>query len=545
MGTPDTIVVLAPGIIYLFHTLFQVYDKTGLHIYFFQDLETIRFLQDKYPHLSFMFVCNKVDTSVETQTFDNRSGDDLDSDDEETRMPDEETSETKETIVFSQLKKQGLLDDSDKGSYFFGISAKNTRRDRKEPGSNSKAGKAFAEFKNGLLAFLSENIRSRSIHGVEKLLLLQISILQAMRRRTRNNLPGTLSALSLELDKATSIAKSLHDKLMSTIANKEPMGKLVNGSLQSLRERFMSVADQYQLCSKRQNTENELTARTFFFTNLVKKNHCKHQLPFSPKKEDIPFLRFLITIYGGIQDWTFNVLRCSLNKFMRKATVPIEMHTKMIYNLVIRQAFHSHYGTEHWPNRKSLLSGVDFIYTFASKKLREAVTELLIEGLFHAMEWKSSEANFRLGDEQTRGKIIDLILSKFNRQLITESLCKACADCLEMIHSVLLNVIKNNRVTNEVLLADVSQKLEREIAALHIPKMSLLTVETFALNFRVAIGPITLGPVLKRTKHSQLHDNCGWGNMAHPEASVAKVIERGRVKPEIWSQTLVDLFDTM
>ena len=538
MGTPDTIVVLAPGIISLYHTLFQVNDKTGLHIYFFQDLETIRFLQDKYPHLSLMFVCNKVDTSVQTQTYDNPSGDEPDSD-------DQETTETKETIVFSQLKKQGLLDDSDKGSYFFGISAKNTRRDRIEHRDNSKAREAFAEFKNGLLAFLSENIRSRSIHAVEKLLLLQISILQAMRRRTRNNLPGTLSAISLELDKATSIANSLHDELMSTIANKDPMGELVDGSLQSLRERFMSVADQYQLCSKRQNTENELRARTFFFKNLVRMNHCKHQLPFTPKKEDIPFLRFLITIYGGIQDWTFNVLRCSLNKFMREAKVPVEIHTKMIDNLVIHQAFHLHYGTGHWPKRNSLLSGVDFIYTFASKKLREAVTKLLIEGLFHAMKWKSSEANFRLGDEQTRRKIIELIHSKFDHKLITESLCKACANCLEKIHSDLLNVIKNIRVTNEVLLADVSQKLEREIAALYIPKMSLLTVETFALNFRVAIGPITLGPVLKRTKHSQLHDNCGWGNMEHPEASVAKVIERGKVNPEIWSQTLVDLFDTM
>ena len=492
-----------------------------------------------------MFVCNKVDTSAETQTFDSGSGDDLDSDDEETRMrPDEETSETKETTVFSQLKEHGLLVDSDKGSRFFGISAKNTRRDRRQHRNNSKAREAFAQFKDGLLAFLSENIRSQSIHAVEKLLVLQISIFQAMRRRTSNNLPGTLSAISLELDKATSIGRSLHDKLMSTIANKDPMGKLVNGSLQSLREKFMSVADQYQLCSKMPNIEKELKARTFFFKNLVKMNHCKHQLPFSPNKEDIPFLRFLITIYGGLQDWTFNVLRCSLNKFMRKAKGPVEMHTKMIDNLVIRQAFHLHYGTGHWPKRNSLLSGVDFIYTFASKKLREAVTKLLIEGLFHAMKWKSSEANFRLEDEQTRRKIIELILSKFNRQLITESLCKACADCLEMIHSDLLNVIKNNRVTNDVFLADVSQKLE-EIAALYIPKMSLLTVQTFALNFRVAIGPITLGPVLKPTKHGQLHDCCGWANMTHPEAIVAKVIERGKVKPEIWSQTLVDLFDTM
>ena len=490
-----------------------------------------------------MFVCNKVDTSAETQTFDSGSGDDLDSDDEETRMrPDEETSETKETTVFSQLKEHGLLVDSDKGSRFFGISAKNTRRDRREHRNNSKAREAFAEFEDGLLAFLSENIRSQSIHAVEKLLLLQISIFQAMRR-ARNNLPGTLFAISLELDKATNIGKSLHGELMSTIAKKELMRKVVNGSLQSLRERFLSVADQYQLCSKRQNTEEELKARTFYFKYLVRMDHCKHHLPFSPKKEDIPFLRFLITIYRAIQDWTFNVLRRSLERFINTATDHVEMHTKMIDNLFIRQAFHLHYGSGHWPKRNSLPSGVDLIYTFASKKLREAVTKLLIDGLFHAMEWKSSEANFRLGDEQTRRKIIELILSKFNRQVITESLCEACAECLEMIHSVLLKDIRNNRVTNEVLSADVSQKLE-ELAALYIPKLSLLTVQSFALNFRVTKGPITLGPVLKPTKHGQLHDCCGWANMTHPEAIVAKVIERGKVKPEIWSQTSVDLFDT-
>ena len=542
MGTPDTIVVLAPGIISLI--LFSKFTTKRVYtIYFFQDLDTIRFLQDKYPHLSFMFVCNKVDTSAETQTFDNRSGDDLDSDEEETRMrPDEETSETKETIVFSQLKEHGLLVDSDRESCFFGISAKNTRRDRRDNRNNSKAREAFAEFEDGLLAFRSENIRSQSIHAVEKLLLLQISIFQAMRR-ARNNLPGTLFAISLELDKATNIGKSLHGELMSTIAKKELMRKVVNGSLQSLRERFLSVADQYRLCSKRQNTEEELKARTFYFKYLVRMDHCKHHLPFSPKKEDIPFLRFLITIYRAIQDWTFNVLRRSLERFINTATDHVEMHTKMIDNLFIRQAFHLHYGSGHWPKRNSLPSGVDLIYTFASKKLREAVTKLLIDGLFHAMEWKSSEANFRLGDEQTRRKIIELILSKFNRQVITESLCEACAECLEMIHSVLLKDIRNNRVTNEVLSADVSQKLE-ELAALYIPKLSLLTVQSFALNFRVTKGPITLGPVLKPTKHGQLHDCCGWANMTHPEASVAKVIERGKVKPEIWSQTSVDLFDT-
>lgn len=543
MGTLDTLVLLAPGIISLFHTFSKFTTKRVYTIYFFQDLDTIRFLQDRYPHLSFMFVCNKVDTSAETQTFDSGSGDDPDSDEEETRMPDGETSKTKETFVFSQLKEHGLLVDSDKGSCFFGISAKNTRRDRREHRNNSKARGAFAEFEDGLLAFLSENIRSRSIQAVEKLLLLQMSIFQAMRR-TRNNLPGTLFAISLELDKATNIGKSLHDELMSTIAKKELMRKLVNGSLRSLREGFLSVADQYQLCSKRQNTEEELKARTFYFKNLVRMNHCKHQLPFSPKKEDIPFLRFLITIYGGIQDWTFNVLRRSLKSLMRKATDHVEMHTKKIDNLFIRQAFHLHYGSGHWPKRKSLPSGVDLTYTFASKKLREAVTKLLIDGLFHAMEWKSSEANFRLGDKQTRRKIIELILSKFNRQLITESLCEACAECLEMIHSVLLKDIRNHRVTNEVLSADVSQKLE-EIAALYIPKMSLLTVQSFALNFRVTKGPITLGPVLKPTKHGQLHDCCEWANMAYPEAGVVKVIERGKVKPEIWSQTSVDLFNTM
>ena len=494
--------------------------------------------------MSFIFVCNKVDTSAETQTFDSGSGDDLDSDEEETRVrPDEETSETKETIVFSQLKEHGLLVDSDKGFCFFGISAKNTRRDRREHRNDSKARKAFAEFEDGLLAFLIENIRSQSIQAVEKLILLQISIFQAMRR-TRNNLPEISFAISLELDKATNIAKSLHDELMSTIGNKELMRRLVNGSLQSIRERFMSVADQYQFFSTRQNTEQELKELTFYFKTLAMMNQCKQQLPFSPKKEDIPFRRFLITIYEGIQDWTFNVLRRSLKRFMREAMVPIERHTKMTDNLFIRKAFHLHYGSGHWPKGNSLPSGVDFIYTLASKKLREAVTKLLIEGLFHAVEWKSSEANFRLGDEQTRRKIVELILSKFNRQLITESLCQACAGFLEKIHSGLLKDIRNNRVTNEVLSADVYQKLE-EIAALYIPKMSLLTVQSLALNFRVTKGPIILGPVLKPTKHCQLHDYCGWTNMAYSEAGVVKVIERGKVTPEIWSQTSVDLFKTM
>ena len=162
-----------------------------------------------------MFVCNKVDTSAGAEQFDTRSSDELDSDEDETT-----TKFSKEKTVFSQLQEHGLIAETDtynNCSCFYGISAQNVREDRRKKRS-SKATEAFSKFEGGLLAALDETVKLQSKQAVGKLILLQMNVVHAMGR-TRWELLKGLSGSALEFDTAKSIGKSLHETLISAIAN--------------------------------------------------------------------------------------------------------------------------------------------------------------------------------------------------------------------------------------------------------------------------------------------------------------------------------------
>lgn len=103
-----------------------------------------------------MFVCNKIDTSAGAQTFDTRSSDETDSDEEET-----ERKVDKQKIVFAQLQHHGLIAESesyDSCSLFYGISAQNVREDRRKK-TSSRATELFSKFEEGLSTVLEETVK--------------------------------------------------------------------------------------------------------------------------------------------------------------------------------------------------------------------------------------------------------------------------------------------------------------------------------------------------------------------------------------------------
>ena len=148
-----------------------------------QDLDTIRFLQDKHPQLSFMFVCNKVDTTAIVWMSEAQSSDELDSDEEETERP----ADYKQRIVFAQLQQHGLIAKSesyDSCSSFYGISAKDARKERLQK-TSLRATELFSKFKADLVDFLEKTIKRQAKHCkqvVDKLICLQASLNHAMER---------------------------------------------------------------------------------------------------------------------------------------------------------------------------------------------------------------------------------------------------------------------------------------------------------------------------------------------------------------------------
>ena len=491
-----------------------------------------------------MFVCNKVDTSAGAEQFDTRSSDELDSDEGETT-----TKFSKEKTVFSQLQNHGLIAETDtynNCSCFYGISAQNVREDRRKKRS-SKATEAFSKFEGGLLTALDETVKLQSKQAVGKLIQLQMNIVHAMGR-TRCELRKVPFGSPLEFDTAKSIGKSLHETLISAIASERKIGMLINGKFLDFEAKFKLVAEQYQFHPRGRSSALELEARTYYLL-LVKEHQSKDQLTFTPRKEDAPFLHFLVVMKGLILDWTFNVLKRVVQEFLKRTTDHVEIHSRRVVNPVLRFAFEVAYGSLSPLKTQRTVSktGVDLISLLKivmSNVLRKILTKLLIDGLLHALESTSSSDDFNLTDKQSRRKIVELIFSKFNRDVITESLCTACTKCLNAVHDAFFKVIDDLSRVNELVSTSTSQQLQ-EMATVYVPIVRNLVIRGLALQFLLSKGPLMLGPLLKPTKHCKIHECFGWVDEGYKRACVVKVIEEENVDAEVWVQTSVDLFNVM
>ena len=510
---------------------------------FLQDRDTIRFIQDTYLQLSFMFVCNKIDTSAEAKQFDNRSSDEIDSEDEETTIEFD-----KQRTVFSQLQSHGLIGDDD--SYetcccFYGISAQDVREERIRKRSG-KATQAFARFKEGLLAILDETVKLQGKQVVNKLILFQMALVQAAERK-RRTLSSKLLLFggSLVYDTAKSIGKSLHDTLMSTVANKVKLEMLVNCNVINLEERLISAAELYQYHGIKSGLT--LLEAKRYYLSLMKDSEDEERPEFSSQREDAPFLQFLVSMKEAILDRTFNVLKRVVEVFLKGATDQVEIHSRRLCNLHVRLAYIEVYGS--WllkTERSSLLktdaNGLTLIKGTVSVALRKILKKLIMEGVFHVMtEWR---APTNLEDQQSKRKIMEQLLSKLNSKAITESICAACTKSLEDMHDAFFRLIDDCSQLSHSKLTTTSKQIE-EIGTLYVPTLTHLVVKALALQFLLTKGPLVLGPAVKATKHGQLHECAGWAEESTSGACVVKVIKEEEVEAEVWAQTSVDLLNTM
>ena len=497
-----------------------------------------------------MFVCNKVDTSTGAQTFDARSCDESDSDEEET-----ERKVDKKRFVFSQLQHHGLIAESesyDSCSSFYGISAQNVREDRRNK-TFSQASEIFSKFEDGLLAVLEETIKRQAKQVVNKLIFLQMSLLHSMDR-AKQNLPGVFGS-QLEFDTAKSVERSLYTTLTSEIASEKNVGVLVTSNLLSLEEKFMPEALRFNatmqvpgevkpLIASLQELVERLNQLNLLL--CVKATRPKYHFPLDWSNNDAPFLRFLIAMKRVILDRTFNDFKRSLEKFLT-GKKDVELHSRNILNPQLRYALSLAYGTK--AKTSTLQDQVSeqlsvHLTSLVSKELRRVLSEVLIEGLVHAMEWRSSNIDFNVADKPTRKKVLELILSKFSCQRITHSITVALQDRLEKAHAVFVNLLDSLTVVNEVISNTSAHQLD-EIAALYIPCVRHLVVQGFALQFLLNNGPLTLGPTIRPTKHGTIHGCTGWPGEESAGEFVVKVIEEEKVEPDVWAQTAVDLINTM
>jgi len=485
-----------------------------------------------------MFVCNKVDTLASEKTFD-----ELDSDEDETRREVD-----KQNIVFSQLQHHGLIAESesyDSCSSFYGISALKAREDRLKKTCN-RATEQFSKFEDGLLDVLEETVKRKAKQVVNKLILVQMNLVRAMGRTRQDLLHKLVSPL--EFDTAKSVEKSLYDSLTSTIGKK--IGMVLNCNLLNLEDKFMREAVHFHT-TEQAPPMDELVAHMSDL--LLSKENSKYHHRLTWDKDDAPFFLFLIILGGLVLDRTFNDLKRGFEFVVDETKEVVEVHSRNIINPPLRHAFGVAYGSglpetesSPLPNKPSSVLAVR-LKSEASKALREVLSEIMVEGLLHAMEWKSLNAyDFNMADTQSRRKILELIISKFmiSNQRITHAICVACEGLLDEVHENFLKVVDGQTGLNDLVSNNWSRQLE-EMAALYIPTLRRLAVEGFALQFLLNNGPLTLGPELKSTKHGTIHGCTGWTGEVSAGDFVVKVIKEEKVEPDVWTQTAVDLIDSM
>ena len=138
---------------------------------------------------------------------------------------------------------------------------------------------------------------------------------------------------------------------------------------------------------------------------------------------------------------------------------------------------------------------------------------------------------------------MEQLFSKLNSNAITESICAACTKSLEDMHDAFFKVIDDLSQLSFPISTKTSKQME-EMATLYVPTVRHLVVKALALQFLLTKGPLLLGPVLKVTKHGQLHECAGWAEESTSGACVVKVIKEEEVEAEVWEQTSVDLFNT-
>lgn len=365
--------------------------------------------------------------------------------------------------------------------------------------------------------------------------------------RTRQVFPHMLGS-PLEFDTAKGVEKSLYDSLTATIGSEEKIEMLVNCNLLDLEEKFMREAVHLHT-TEQVSPAQELETRKNYL--LLLKENSKYHRKFTLNKEDVPFLRFLMVLRGLVLDRTFNDLKRTFGGFVDRAKEVVEVHSRNIINPLLRHGFGVAYGSSlpetknsSLPNKPSLELPV-LLTSVVSKVLRKVLSEIMIEGLLHAMEWKSLNANdFNMADTQSRRKILDLIISKFSRQQITHAICVACKGVLDTVHEAFLKVVDHLTGLNYLVSNNWSRQLE-EMAALYIPSVRHLAVQGFALQFLLNHGALTLGPELKSTKHGTIHGCTGWTGEVSAGEFVVKVIKEEKVEPDVWTQTAVDLINSM
>ncbi|XP_031573993.1 uncharacterized protein LOC116307815 [Actinia tenebrosa] len=505
-----------------------------------KDKTTIRELQDKFPNVSLMFVCSKVDCDQTALSFDN------DDDDDEQKKTEEELYELaqeKKEKLFRQLTRANFLINSSMKDcpLFHGVSARNVKTARRGKLQNKETD-AFNRFHRCILEKLEEALRRDGKRVLSELLSAQEMILNSVVN-TRKSLSMTADLLPVMCDQALKTELSIFQANLKLGLKSFEVKSTIRHDLEQLASALLDEGESYNI-PERNTVQKE-------FQTIQQTVGINPEFLEEIRIEELLLMEFVSNLKGAILDRTFNVLKYSVQGVIREALsqavgeliklTQCDLITHPLISHLVQRIFgvstEAIQDTNGFLKLHVVLDGLlETVDSAVNSTLRQEISKPLSN-----FDVTTVGRNPRPRDPLWRRKVVQTLISKLDYNHVGESVIEACDESLLRLHQLFRDTVENYRVLNAVLEKSCLSSIIDILRSDYVPHVAELAVRGHGLQYVIERGgPPELGEQVRSTSHSQLYSCFSPKWCAGRGSCVVKVVTKSAVGIDVWNQTMID-----
>ncbi|KAK3712990.1 hypothetical protein QZH41_014112 [Actinostola sp. cb2023] len=504
------------------------------------DRTTIRELQDKFPNVSLMFVCSKVDIDKQAQEYDN--------DDDKQDLTDRYQLALKKKIeVFRQLKASYFLardEEIDASLHFHGVSARNVEKARKHNEQNNDT-RSFDRLHCCILEKLENALMKDSKKALGNLLSAQEMILCSVIS-ARKSLSLTTHLIPSVCDQALKTELLIFQTTLKLGMKSDEIKNTIRRDLEQLSAGFLDEGENYQIIDQR-------TMRKEFQT-IQKTAGIDPELLKQVRIEELLVMEFTSAIKGAIVDRTFNVLKFSIHMVLKEvlshAVREMIKLTQTVRNPLIGRLVKRIFGAPTSESEEDvndflqlhrILDGLlDSVDAAVNSTLRREISIPLSE--FDVNEVGS---NPRPRDAHWRRKVVQTLLSKLDFKRVASSVIESCDESLLKLHKLFRDSVENYRTLNTIFDGANLTTTLQHLRSKYVPRVAELAVRGHSLRYVIERGVPELGVKIKSTAHGEIYSCASRHWCWDQKECMVKVVTKSEVGLEVWCQTMKDCINSM
>ena len=475
-----------------------------------------------------MFVCSKVDVEEKAKKYDRDDDDDDESQDDDTHDPFDQAlfnqAQKKKFEVFQKLRNLGFLPSDDEigsSSLFHGVSAKLVKLSRKKNLRN-EATMSFESLELCIFEKLESSLRKESKKALSTLLSTQEMILTSVVEKEKT-LAVAVSSAHGAYDEAVGNELSIFALILQLVVKSHVITNAIGSELEKMAVIFIKEGERYQFKA-------------------------------SGKKEKALVEEFCSETAGSILDRTFNVLKRSVKRDLKRSLVSAALKVEVLANSVqnsplisrfLQRAYASddNQGSIQIDDKSLLrkcavLGGIlESFSTAIDITLRKELSRHLHD--FDVKEVGSSAP--RPKDKCWRVKVVQTMLSKINCKLLAVAVIETCEEALSLKHQEFIQETRKFQVLDQMLSSPGVESMVTRLRSDYVPQVAELAVKGHALQYVIERGgPPELGKIEMCSAHGQIHSCTSPRWCADRERCMIKVVTKSAVGSEVWNQTMKD-----